>query len=153
MSEYIETVAKWVIVASLIGSAGGIIGALFHHGVEWVTHLREENGILLYCLPLAGLAVVAFYKMTRTEGIGTNIVIDAVHQGYTIPILLVPSIFFGTILTHLCGGSAGREGAALQIGGGLGHTIAHRLRMDEKDCRIATMCGMSALFSALLELR
>lgn len=147
--DYAETVLKWMVVATLIGAIGGLFGTLFHHGVEYVTHLREGNEWLLYCLPLAGLAVVAFYRITKTEGIGTNIVIDAVHQGYTIPVLLVPSIFVGTILTHLCGGSAGREGAALQIGGGIGHSIGHAFRMNDKDCRIATMCGMSALFSAL----
>jgi len=133
----------------VIGTVGGLFGTLFHHGVEHATHFRQGNELLLYFLPLAGLVIVAIYRIMHTEGVGTNIVIDAVHQGYTIPILLVPSIFIGTILTHLCGGSAGREGAALQIGGGLGHSIGHVFRMNDKDCRIATMCGMSALFSAL----
>lgn len=147
--EYIETILKWLVVASLISTIGGLLGALFHHSVEYATHLRQGNELLLYCLPIAGLLVVACYHMMHTEGIGTNIVIDAVHQGCTIPIQLMPSIFLGTILTHLCGGSAGREGAALQIGGSLGYAVGHGLRMDKEDCRVATMCGMSALFSAL----
>lgn len=62
---------------------------------------------------------------------------------------LVPVIFASTALTHLCGGSAGREGAALQIGGGLGFACGRLFRLDEKELRMATLCGMSALFSAL----
>ena len=61
----------------------------------------------------------------------------------------MPVIFAATALTHLCGGSAGREGAALQIGGGLGQNIARLFRLDDKDRRLGTLCGMSALFSAL----
>ncbi|MBR6738756.1 MAG: chloride channel protein [Oscillospiraceae bacterium] len=147
--EYVITVAKWLVVSSIIGLLGGGFGTLFHHGVEHATHLRMENEMFLWLLPFAGLTIVVIYQIMRTEGLGTNVVIDAVHQGYAIPILLVPSIFCGTILTHLAGGSAGREGAALQIGGGIGHSLGRAFRMDEKDCRIATMCGMSALFSAL----
>ena len=89
------------------------------------------------------------YRFLRTQGVGTNAVLDAVHQGRELPILLIPAIFLATLLTHLAGGSAGREGAALQIGGDLGEHFGKMLRMDDKDCRLATLCGMSALFSAL----
>ena len=73
----------------------------------------------------------------------------AIHAPTSIPGSTAPLIFVGTTITHLFGGSAGREGAALQIGGDLGEHFGKMLRMDDKDCRLATLCGMSALFSAL----
>ena len=147
--EYIRTVFKWLVIATVTGLVGGAVGSLFHHGVDYATQLRMLCPWLLYLLPAAGVLITAFYRWMHTQGIGTNAVIDAVHQGYHIPIRLIPAIFFGTILTHLCGGSAGREGAALQIGGDLGEHIAHMFHLDDKDTRLGTLCGMSALFSAL----
>lgn len=147
--EYIRTVFKWLVIATVTGLVGGAVGSLFHHGVDYATQLRMLCPWLLYLLPAAGVLITAFYRWMHTQGIGTNAVIDAVHQGYDIPIRLIPAIFFGTILTHLCGGSAGREGAALQIGGDLGEHIARMFRLDDKDMRLGTLCGMSALFSAL----
>ena len=107
---------KWCAAAALIGLVGGAVGALFHLGVEYATMLREEVPALLWALPLAGAAIVALYQLLRTQGIGTNAVLDAVHNGRELPILLIPAIFLATLLTHLAGGSAGREGAALALG-------------------------------------
>ena len=146
---YVKTLVKWLLAAALIGTVGGAVGSLFHLGVEYATGLRTEVPALLYALPLAGVLIVALYRFLRTQGVGTNAVLDAVHQGRELPILLIPAIFLATLLTHLAGGSAGREGAALQIGGDLGEHFGKMLRMDDKDCRLATLCGMSALFSAL----
>ena len=146
---YVKTLVKWLLAAALIGTVGGAVGSLFHLGVEYATELRTEVPALLYALPLAGELIVALYRFLRTQGVGTNAVLDAVHQGRELPILLIPAIFLATLLTHLAGGSAGREGAALQIGGDLGKHFGKMLRMDDKDCRLATLCGMSALFSAL----
>ena len=147
--EYVKTVCKWFVIAGVTGLVGGAVGSLFHHGVDYATELRTLCPWLLYLLPLAGVVIAALYHLMHTHGIGTNAVIDAVHQGYHIPIRLIPAIFLGTILTHLCGGSAGREGAALQIGGSLGCYIGRYFKLDEKDMRIATLSGMSAVFSAL----
>ena len=146
---YVKTLVKWLLAAALIGTVGGAVGSLFHLGVEYATELRTEVPALLYALPFAGVLIVALYRFLRTQGVGTNAVLDAVHQGRELPILLIPAIFLATLLTHLAGGSAGREGAALQIGGDLGEHFGKMLRMDDKDCRLATLCGMSALFSAL----
>ena len=146
---YVKTLVKWLLAAALIGTVGGAVGSLFRLGVEYATGLRTEVPALLYALPLAGVLIVALYRFLRTQGVGTNAVLDAVHQGRELPILLIPAIFLATLLTHLAGGSAGREGAALQIGGDLGEHFGKMLRMDDKDCRLATLCGMSALFSAL----
>ena len=146
---YVRSIGKWLVLAVAVGLVCGVIGTAFHVGVHEATLLRGEHPWLLWCLPLAGLVIVGFYKLTKTEGQGTNAVIDEVHLGKGLPILLLPAIFLGTVLTHLCGGSAGREGAALQMGGTIGFHTGRLFRLDDKDLRIATLAGMAAFFSAL----
>ena len=116
--------ARWLLLTVPTGLVCGAVGTAFHLAVEHVTEWRGEHVWLLWLLPLAGLAIVALYKLTGCEGMGTNNVIRAVHSGESVSPLLVPAIFLGTVLTHLCGGSAGREGAALQMGGSIGYNIA-----------------------------
>ena len=149
MGRYAVTLLKWIAVGTLIGAVGGVVGTLFHMGVDHATELRVHHPWILYLLPLGGLAITAIYRLTKTEGKGTNDIIRSVSFGSHIPFLLVPVIFVSTVITHLCGGSAGREGAALQIGGGIGYKTGRLLRMNEKDLSLATMCGMSGVFSAL----
>ena len=143
------TLAKWTMAASAIGVVCGLIGTMFHFGVHEVTAFRGTHPWVLYLLPLAGFVIVSFYKLTETDGLGTDDIIDAVHEGKRLPILLLPAIFFGTVLTHLCGGSAGREGAALQMGGTIGQCMGRTFRLDDRDLRVATLAGMAAFFSAL----
>lgn len=146
---YGKALAKWLALAIVVGAACGGVGSAFHIGVERATELRGEHPWLLWCLPLAGLLIVACYRLTRTEGQGTNDIIDAVHLGKGLSLRLLPAIFFSTVLTHLCGGSAGREGAALQMGGTIGHKVGRLFRLDDRDLRTATMAGMAAFFAAL----
>lgn len=140
---------KWVLLAVCTGMTCGALGTVFHLAVEYVTEWRTEYIWLLWLLPVAGILIVALYKVTGCEGMGTNNVLQAVQDGKAVTPLLVPAIFFGTVLTHLCGGSSGREGAALQMGGSIGWNIGRALRMTEHECRTATICGMAAFFSAL----
>lgn len=146
---YAVVLAKWIFLSIVIGSLCGVVGAVFHLSVHYAAETRGTYPWLLWCLPLVGLAIVGFYKLMGTEGMGTNDIIDAVHKDKRLPIRLVPSIFLGTMLTHLCGGSAGREGAALQIGGTIGQRVGRLLRLDDQDLRVATLSGMAACFSAL----
>lgn len=95
------------------------------------------------------MAIAWLYRATRMEHEGTSEIIGSIRSGEGVPLVLVPVIFVSTAVTHLCGGSAGREGAALQIGGGLGFAAGRLFHLDEKEQRMATLCGMSALFSAL----
>lgn len=141
--------AKWLAVAAVTGVICGLVGSAFYASVMSATQLRGEYPWLLWLLPAAGAAIALIYKFTRLDGLGTDAIIDAIHEGRAISVLLVPVIFVSTAATHLFGGSAGREGAALQIGGSLGQNIARIFRLDDKDRRLATLCGMSALFSAL----
>ena len=146
---YPAALIKWLAVGGLIGGIGGGIGSLFHIGVSYATRWRAAHPWVLYLLPLLGLIIVGLYRVTGVEGKDTNAVIESVHFGKNVPVLLVPVIFLSTVLTHLGGGSAGREGAALQIGGGIGFETGRLLRLGEKDLPLATLCGMSAVFSAL----
>ncbi len=98
---------QWFFLAIPTGLVCGLVGTLFHLSVECVTELRAAQPWLLFLLPAAGLLITALYKITKCEGVGTNNVIRAVQSGEPVSILLVPAIFLGTVLTHLCGGSAG----------------------------------------------
>ena len=149
IGQYAVTLLKWMVLGGVIGLVGGIIGSLFHIGVDTATQARLARPWVLYLMPVGGLAIVGLYRLTKTEGKGTNDIIASVHFGEQVPGLLVPVIFVSTVITHLCGGSAGREGAALQIGGGIGYQAGRLLRLGEKDLPLATLCGMSGVFAAL----
>ena len=149
IGQYAVTLLKWMVLGGVIGLVGGIIGSLFHIGVDTATQMRLVHPWVLYLMPVGGLAIVGLYRLTKTEGKGTNDIIASVHFGEQVPGLLVPVIFVSTVITHLCGGSAGREGAALQIGGGIGYQAGRLLRLGEKDLPLATLCGMSGVFAAL----
>lgn len=149
IGKYAFALLKWMTVGGLVGGVGGFVGSLFHIGVHQATLLRQSHGWILYLLPLAGVAITALYKGTKLEGKGTNAIIESVHFGKNVPVLLVPVIFISTVITHLCGGSAGREGAALQIGGGIGYETGKLLHLGDKDLPLATLCGMAGVFSAL----
>ena len=146
---YFRTFCRWLMLATIIGVVCGLVGSAFHMAVTWVTSVRLGTPWLLYLLPVGGIAITALYKLTKTEGEGTNDIIDSIHEGSKVPILLVPVIFVATAVTHLFGGSAGREGAALQIGGGIGYRIGKMQQLDDRDMRTVTLCGMSAVFAAL----
>lgn len=98
---------------------------------------------------VGGLAIVGVYKLCRVSGVGTNEVFEGVRSNKGVSILLAPAIFLGTTITHLLGGSAGREGAALQIGGSVATFFGKLFRLNEEDRHILTMCGMSGVFAAV----
>lgn len=141
---------KWIIFAIIVGVLVGLCGTLFYFGLSFVTLLREQNTWLIFLLPIGGLIIVGLYKLLRNyHNPGTNLVILAVRSDEKLPFFMAPLIFISTLITHLCGGSAGREGAALQIGGSLGGSIGKLFRFDSKDNQVMIMCGMSAAFSAV----
>lgn len=141
---------RWVLFSLISGIVVGCVGVVFYRLMAFVTHFREMYTWVLLFLPIGGLVIVASYKFMHYEkDSGTNLVLSAIHSGDHIPFRMAPLIFISTVITHLFGGSAGREGAALQLGGSLGNSIGRLLRLDEKDKNIMIMCGMSAAFSAL----
>ncbi len=144
------TTIKWVVFAVVTGTIVGLCSSAFYFVLSFVSIVREQNNWIIYLLPLAGLTIVATYHIMKNDNDGgTNLVISAVHSGDRIPLRMTPSIFISTALTHLFGGSAGREGAALQIGGSIGNALGKLFKFDEKDTHVIIMCGMSAAFSTL----
>ena len=147
---YLVTFLKWGLFGLLIGAWGGLLGAAFHHALHFVTYLRAEHNWLIFFLPVAGLLSVGIYTLFRQRSNrGTNEVIDAVLSGGDVSSKVAPTIFLATAVTHLFGGSAGREGAALQIGGSTATLISRILRLESRDRRVLIMSGMSAVFAGL----
>lgn len=144
------TSLKWILFSILSGTIVGSIGTLFYFCIEVVTLIRMKNPWILWLLPIGGLMIVGAYRLLHDEkDSGTNLVLSAIHSNDELPLRMAPLIFLSTIITHLFGGSAGREGAALQLGGSIGNALGRLFRFDEKDKHIMIMCGMSAAFSAL----
>ncbi|MBO7185221.1 MAG: chloride channel protein, partial [Oscillospiraceae bacterium] len=147
---YIKTFLKWGILGLLMGAIGGLLGAGFHHALHGVTHLRAEHTWLIFLLPLGGLLSVAIYRLLGLRSNrGTNEIIDAVLDGQELKPQIAPGIFLATSITHLLGGSAGREGAALQLGGSSASVLAKLFRLKQEDRKILIMSGMSAVFAGL----
>lgn len=142
--------AHWSVLAVLTGLVCGAAGAAFSHAITMVTAWRGAQPWLLWCMPVAGLVIVWLYRVCGMENdSGTNQIIASVRSGQRPPLRLAPLIFIGSVLTHLTGGSSGREGAALQIGGSLACQVGQRFHLGEREMNVAVMCGMSGLFSAL----
>lgn len=141
---------KNVIIATVVGITVGLVSVAFHFAVEKATELRAEYSLLLWLLPLGGVAIVWLYQKSGMEkDRGTNFVLEAVRDNNELTIKTAPLIFISTVITHLFGGSSGREGAALQLGGSIASYIGKVIKLDEHEQRMITMCGMSAGFSAV----
>ena len=147
---YLKTFLRWLLFSVCTGVCCGVVGTAFHLLLNGAEALRLAHPWLLYCLPAAGCMIIGFYRCWGVkEDRGTNLVILSIRANEHIPANMAPLMFVSTILTHLCGGSVGREGAALQIAGSIGTMLGRLFRLDDNEIKIITMCGMSALFSAL----
>lgn len=136
--------------AVLIGLLVGGVGIAFHFGIDLVTGLRQTHPWLILFLPVGGLAIILLYQACGMEkDRGTNLVLVAVREHEPMRLRTAPLIFISTVITHLVGGSAGREGAALQLGASISNKIAHKMGVEPEDGRMLTVCGMAAAFSAL----
>lgn len=141
---------KWSMLALLCGCVVGPVGSVFAKLLGLGADFRTANPWIVWLLPLGGLLIVFLYRTTKLPGGGsTNSVFMAVRDNKIMKFRTAPLIFVSTIITQILGGSAGREGAALQLGGSITGKIGDWLKMDEGDCRIMTMCGMSAAFAAV----
>ncbi|MBO5339425.1 MAG: chloride channel protein [Oscillospiraceae bacterium] len=148
--QYLVNFFRWVILSCLLGLGIGAVAVIFHHGIDLATELRMTHPALLLALPAAGVVIVWLYNVCgMAHDRGTNQIFVCVRSATPVRLRTAPLIFVSTILTHLAGGSAGREGAALQLGGSMAAAAGRAIRLDEKDERIMVMCGMSAAFSAL----
>ncbi len=141
---------KWMFFGAFCGVIVGAVAALFARAIGYATAFRVAHPYILFGLPLAGIFIIYYYHLLGTNSPkGTNLVLDAIHNGQRVPLRMTPLIIVSTVVTHLFGGSAGREGAALQVGGSLGNALGRFVHFSDEDRRRTIMCGMSASFSAL----
>ena len=148
--DILKALVKWLVLGCAVGGIVGTAASLFGRLLMLVNGWRGDYPALVLALPLGGLLIVFLYRISRnSDDKGTNTVISSIHSSTHIPFRMAPLIFISTAITHLLGGSAGREGAALQLGGSIAGKLGSALRMNENDKRLIIMSGMSAGFSAL----
>lgn len=142
---------KWLLLVVPMAVAVGAASAFFLWSLERVTSARFGQPWLLFLLPVSGVAVAWLYQRwgAGSEG-GNNLILDRIHQpGGGVPRRMAPLVLLGTLLTHLCGGSAGREGTAVQMGGSIAATFARWFRLDAGEVRILLMAGVAAGFGSV----
>ena len=143
-------VLQWCVYAVVVGVICGTIAAAFGMVIDAATAARQKYDWLVWLMPVAGLAIVGMYHLSGiTKPMGTNRVLLAVKEEEGVAIRMAPLIYISSMLTHLTGGSSGREGAALQIGGSVANFIGRQFKLSHLDLRTITMCGMAAGFSGL----
>ncbi len=144
-------VLRWAPIAALVGGVAGSASALLIWSLNLATTLREAHPWLIALLPVAGLLVgLMYWKLGTAVEAGNNLILDEIHSPQrTIPIRMTPLILLGTFLTHLFGGSAGREGTALQTGASLADQLARPFRLSGIERRILLMAGVSAGFGSV----
>ena len=140
---------KWLLLAVLTGLTVGFISSLFARALKFVTTYRTEHFWVFFLLPATGLVIVFLYQKLGQDDGGTNQVLSTIRSQDDGPFRSAPLIFVSTILTHFAGGSAGREGAAIQLGGSIGNQLGSWFHLDKEDRHVMVMCGMSAAFSAV----
>lgn len=141
---------KWLIIGIIAGILIGFAGTFFFYCSSAAEFFRNGHNWIIYFLPIAGVIIAYFYKvMNYNHDKGTNLVLLAVRDNREMGIKHAVCIFIATVVTHLCGGSSGREGASLQIGAGIGSQFGRIMKLDDDDKRILTMCSMSAMFAAV----
>ena len=143
--------ARWVPLSALIGILAGSASALLLWSLDVATRIREAHLWLIWLLAPAGAAVGLLYKhFGSSVEAGNNLILEEIHDPKeTIPLRMTPLILLGTFLTHLFGGSAGREGTAIQTGASLADQLSRPFRLDAIDRRIVLMAGISAGFGSV----
>ena len=142
---------KWLAVLLPMAAVIGSASAFFLWSLDVLTRVRFANPWLLWFLPVGGFAIGWLYHHHgKNSGGGNNLLIDEIHQpGAGVPRRMAPLILLGTLVTHLCGGSAGREGTAVQMGGGIAATFARILKLDAASVRLLLMAGVAAGFGSV----
>lgn len=145
------SVLKWLLLGGVVGVLSGTASAAFLAALEWVTSTRMAHPWLLFLLPAAGVAVAWLYhRFGRGSERGNNLILDQIHRPeHPVPLRMAPLVFLGTVATHLFGGSAGREGTAVQMGGSLADWVVRLLGLSAADRRILLMSGVSAGFGSV----
>lgn len=144
-------VARWVALAVVVGVLSGLLSAAFIEALDWATTTRTSNDWLIYSLPIAGLVVGATYHyLGRGLERGTNLIIDQIHShSEWVPLRLTPLIFGASVLSHIAGGSTGREGAALQLAAGVTDPISKKLGFNSADRSLMLITAIAGGFGSV----
>lgn len=142
---------KWTILVIPVALSVGSLVALFLWSLEKAINFRFQNPWLLFLLPLAGVFIYFLYKLFgKNSEAGNNLIMDEIHApGGGVPARMAPLVLVTTVITHLFGGSAGREGTAVQIGGSIAHFFAKKFKLSKEDVKMLLMTGIAAGFGAV----
>ena len=141
---------RWTAISIVMGTVCGLIGTAFGYGVIYAQRLFKTHSFMLYLMPVAGVLIVLLHQMFHELGNrGTNLILESISSDERIPMATLPCIFISTILSQAVGASAGKEGAALQIGGCIGNYFGDVFHMDERHKKVMIMSGMSGCFGAI----
>lgn len=142
---------KWAALCACIGIVAGVAAAAFLASLDWVTSYRESHVFIIAFLPLAGLLIgMAYHYWGNSVVKGNHLLLEEIHTPQkTLPFIMAPLIFISTVITHLFGGSAGREGTAIQMGGSIADQFAKRFKFDIADRQLILIAGIAAGFSAV----
>ena len=142
---------EWMGLGALVGAASGVASAIFLGSLDVATTFRSRHEYVVYALPLAGLLIGLVYeRWGKPIRGGNNLIIDTIHEGTPqIPLRMAPMALIGTVLTHVFGGSAGREGTAVQMGASLADAIAHRFRVSDATRRKLLAAGIAGGFGSV----
>lgn len=142
---------KWIFICFLIGVLSGSASAFFLAALEWVTQFREKSAWIIWLLPIGGLLIGLSYHYYGNDVVkGTNLLLEEYenHQK-TIPLKMAPMVLIGTLITHLFGGSAGREGTAVQMSGAISDQFSRLFKLENSDRKILIILGISAGFASI----
>ncbi|WP_121808706.1 voltage-gated chloride channel family protein [Mucilaginibacter kameinonensis] len=147
----LKNALRWTVIIIPIAVVIGSAVALFLWLLSWAIHFRFAHNWLLYLLPLAGIAIFFIYKLFGGSAEkGNNLIIDEIHNpGGGVPKRMAPLVLITTFITHLFGGSAGREGTAVQMGGSLAQMIGKWLKLNDADTQTVLTAGIAAGFGAV----
>lgn len=142
---------RWIILSLFIGVLSGLASGLFLLSLEFVTHFREENRLIIWLLPLGGLLIgYGYYIYGKDVVKGNNLILEEYSNPTgKIPLKMAPMVFSGTLITHLLGGSAGREGTAVQMGAAIADQFTKLFTLAKDDRQIILICGISAGFASV----
>lgn len=145
------SIPKWIIICALIGLFSGSASAFFLVSLEWVTQFRIHHDYIIWLLPLGGFLVGSIYYYWGESVVkGNNLLLEEYEKPKKIiPLKMAPLVLLGTLLTHLFGGSAGREGTAVQMGGAIADQFTKIFKLDNAERRILIILGISAGFASV----
>lgn len=151
LADVLPRAARASALAALVGVMAGSASALLLVALEFVTDTRLLHPWLLWLLPVAGFAVGWLYlRLGASVEAGNNLLIDEIHDPRrVVPLRMAPLVLAGTVITHLFGGSAGREGTAVQMGGALADQLTHVFRLSGEQRRVLLMSGIAAGFASV----